>query len=678
MRRNAFLSASLLLRMVVPAVLTAVVAFVAVEGVQAQRRERTQIEVTRNAAPRVDEPPPVATSAPATQRFGQPAPAGPPVMSPTATSNIAPPAATPSPPPPPVRAAPVPHTLNMIRAAPEQNGQVPAQFMWIRDGLMAVRDPLDNALVFFDDNGRVLGRTQFPAGFDIEDIVGQPTTIRLIEVSHRTQITIPRTIDPATTTALTITPNVSDVTVRARRLTRRGPHELIINDERQNRTDRLVVRSLTGGRLAQAYEISPGTNDNRYVATEEIVAVKPALSVRVVIQRFDRNGKLNGVAYVPLDNFEEVPRNFLAITADGLLRALRPTGDGIKIDEFDFIAPPRGNRRLGDAELRGLSRKVREIAVDTTVQGDTSTPFNDSAAAVELDVAAPPITRAKVMENARAYLTVNWAMQPENFSRIGTENRCDPSRSYIWLRPRHFSESMIGTMIGPMPYRWGGGDTPQTFRTRIELGALAGDICTCRQAQYNYCVYPHSAGVDCSGFVSAAWGIPKRGTSGLLDVANDVESFEALKPGDAFNWAQRHVRLFVSFAPGAAMAFMTLESSTRYECEGICERTYRPSEMNGYRLIRYKGITENGGVASVGDAGPAQPSSQNGAVKPIGTVATGATPSGADVAPPAQNGVATIASTTERGRRGVKGRKAVPAKQTARDGNAYQKRTQWR
>lgn len=281
------------------------------------------------------------------------------------------------------------------------------------------------------------------------------------------------------------------------------------------------------------------------------------------------------------------------------------------------------------------------------------------------------------MENARAYLTVNWTMQRENFSRIGTENRCDPARAYIWRRPRNFSESMIGTTIGAMPYRWGGGDTPGTFRTRIELGALAGDICTCRQAQYNYCVFPHSAGVDCSGFVSGAWGIPKRGTSGLPDVANDVESVEALKPGDAFNWAQRHVRLFVSFAPGAAVAFVTLESSTRFECEGICERTYRPSEMNGYRLIRYKGIRENGGIASVGDASPAQLPGQNGAVKPNGTAATGATPSGVD-SPSAQNGVVTAGSAVEQRRKAVKGRRAVPAKRTLRDGNAHEKRTQWR
>jgi hypothetical protein len=530
---------------------------------------------------------------------------------------------SPATPPPPVTANGDGHTLNMIRSAPEQIGQVPSQFVWIRDGLMAARGPLDYSLVFFGDDGRVHGRAKLPSGFAIEDIIAQPDAIRLIDFSRRTQIVIPRTVDPATTFAFAAVPNSADPAVRALRLQRRGPQELVLNEDRRAGARSLTIRSIAGGQLAQAYEISPGTNDSRYVVTEEIAAVKPSLTVRVVVQRFDRDGKLSGVVHVPLGNFEEVPRNFIAVTGSGQVRVLRPAAEGIRIDEYDFTAPPRGNRRLNDNELRSLSRKLREIAVETTVQGDTTAPFNDNGDRLELDVPTPPITRAKVLENARAYLSINWVMRPENFARAGIENRCDPARSYIWLRPRHFARDMIGTTIGPMPYRWGGDDTPATFRTRTEWGALAGDLCTCRQAAYNYCLFADSAGVDCSGFVSRAWGIEKRGTSGLLDVATDVDSIAALRPGDAFNWPQRHIRLFVGLAEGAATAFTVLESSTRYRCEGVCESVYRPSEMNGYRLIRYKGISENGVVVS---------SAPDSAASPTGPAAETSTPNGAAAA----------------------------------------------
>lgn len=640
MRKGGLLSAPMFPRVVLAAALSALAA----DGAQAQMQERTQIQVVRNKAPRGDGQSPMAS----------------PTM-----PNVTPPAETQSA-PSPVSAEPVPETLNIIRTAPDQIGQVPGQFMWVRDGLMAARDTLDNALVFFDDNGRVLGRAMFPAGFGIEDIVGLPDAIRMIDTSYRMQIAISRNIDPATNAALTITPNVSDAAARVQRLTRRSAQELVVNDERRNRP--LAVRSLAGGRLAQAQEISIGNSNNRFVATEEIVAVKPALQVRVFVQRFDNASRLTGVAYVPLDNFEdEVPRNFLAVTGGGLLRVLRPTRQGIKIDEYDFKEPPRGNRRLGDAELRSLSRKLREIAVDTTVQGDTSTPFNSGTGLVEVDVATPPISRAKVLENARAFLTVNWVMQRENFSRAGIANRCDPARSYVWLRPRHFTDNMVGTTIGPMPYRWGGDDTPATFRTRIGWGALAGDLCTCRQAAYNYCIFADSAGVDCSGFVSRAWGIEKRGTSGLLDVAVEADSIDALKPGDAFNWPQRHIRLFTGFGQGAAITFTVLESSTRYECEGVCERAYRPSEMNGYRLIRYKGIAENGAVAV---------NAPNGNVSSVSSNDSAAS-NGAAIAPPATNSGAETASKASRRAGGAKRRTAITPRRAVRSVFVNDRRRTW-
>ncbi len=567
-----------------------------------------QSPTVRNPAP----PAPAVTPSGPTQRFQPQNPSSRlvPVQAegPAATTPSTP-AVQPMPPvetqsPPPVGAEPVPNTLNMVRTAQEQIGQVPSQFMWVRDGLMAARDPLDGAIVFFGDDGHVLGRARLPNGFDVEDIVGQSAAIRLIDSSHRTQITIQRNIDPATTPQLQSTANGSDPTVRARRLTRRGAQELIINDERQNGSAPLTVRSVAGGQLAQAYEISPGSGDYRYVVTEEIVAVRPALTVRVLVQRFDKDGKLTGVAYVPLDDFDAVPRNFITVTAQGQVRILAPLRDRIVIREMEMSAPLRG--RQSPDHLKSLGRTLREIRVDANIIGGANIPFrNIDVPNVKLAVAVPPITRSKVLENARAYLTINWVMQPGNYSHPTTENVCDPVRGKLWLRPRHFTPDLIGTTIGPMPYRWGGGDTPESFRLSIEWGALAGDLCTCRDAALNYCLFPQSAGVDCSGFISRAWGIEKRGTSGLMDVADEVKSIADLKAGDAFNWPQRHVRLFIGMAPGTATAFNILESSTRLECEGVCERTVRPSEVDGYRLIRYRGI---GDTAVIADGAAVSPS----------------------------------------------------------------------
>jgi hypothetical protein len=323
--------------------------------------------------------------------------------------------------------------------------------------------------------------------------------------------------------------------------------------------------------------------------TEEIIASKPRLKVRVSVQRFDRTGKLTGRASVPIEQMDVVPRGFATVTDAGVLRILVPKQDGVIIQELPF-------QNLGPRSFapRGAAMPTRQVPIDTNViapegAGNFITPPEPRAARP----ATPPINRSKIMSIARSYLTINWVMGERNFSRPEIENACVPAQWKHWKRPNHFKTSMIGQTIGPMPYWWGGDDTPETFLRRIANGALAGSVCTCRDERYNQCVVSQAAGVDCSGFVSRAWGIAKRGTGGLLQVANPVAGINSLRPGDAFDWPGHHVRLLVGREPGAAIAFKVLESATRADCEGVCERPYRASEMNQYKLIRFRGVVED-------------------------------------------------------------------------------------
>ena len=348
--------------------------------------------------------------------------------------------------------------------------------------------------------------------------------------------------------------------------------------------------------IAMAYGIGPVSGDSRYVVSEEIGAATPSLRVRVFVQRFDRNSRVTGVAHLSLDDMDVVPRDFVTVTDAGVLRVLVPTAAGVKIREIQFSQPPlilSQGSKPGDDDLKSLGEVGREISVDSTVirTNDSSEPRPDGKR-FTIRIATPPISRERTLTNAQAYLTVNWVMTPENYSRAGFENLCQPAEAKFWLRPVHFTPDSVGKTIGPMPYRWGGDDTPESFKLRIGWGALAGDICTCRSAALNYCLVPESAGVDCSGFVSKAWGIEKRGTSGLLDVATQLSSIAEVRPGDAFVWPGRHVRLVTGSDPGPGLAYTVLESSTSLRCEGVCESTYRPSELNGYRPIKYRGMTD--------------------------------------------------------------------------------------
>jgi hypothetical protein len=483
--------------------------------------------------------------------------------------------------------------LRMAPSAPEVLGLVPNHFVWLRPGLQAVQDPLDLQLVFLDDEGRVTGRSALPPRFSIDRIVSEPDRVRYVDAAGRTEVVVERSIEPALVFALSAAAVANGRSARAAQVVRSTPQRLFYRDERQPRARQLDIRSVSDGTLAQVYEIGFAGGSHRYLVSEEIAASSP-LQVHAFAQRFDQAGRLTGVAHLPLDEMDVVPRNFVTVTDEGVLRLLVPAAAGVKIREIEFSPPPAAGPRRGTAAIgdyRSFGRATREIAVDTLIEKMSGAgQFRSNGARFRIRVATPPITRDRVLANARAYLNVNWTLAQENFAKPGIENLCQPAEAKFWLRPFHFTPASIGTTIGPMPYRWGGDDTPESFRLRIDWGALAGDICTCRDPAFDYCLTPESAGVDCSGFVSRAWGIEKRGTAGLLDVATELNGFSQLRPGDAFNRPGRHVRLFVGMQPGALIAFTVLESSLRLDCEGVCERSYRPSEMNGYRLIRYRGI----------------------------------------------------------------------------------------
>jgi hypothetical protein len=495
-----------------------------------------------------------------------------------------------------VHAQPAPDRLNLVPSTAEEIGRVPNHLVWLRPQLQMVQDPLDGALVFIDDDGRVAGRAALPADFDIGAVVVEAEQVRLIDTSDRRQVIVERNVDPAAVPALRSVALPPSALPRAQ-FARRDAGQISVEMRHRTGTSRFTVRSVTGGTLAQVYEIGDTASPDRFVVTEEIVSSGPELVVRAFVQRFDRDGRLVGLAHIPLDGMDVVPRDFITVTDTGAVRVLVPSAGGVRIREI-ALSPPRalpapGSGAPGEQAWRSLGTSTREILVDSNIitprgSGDLEPPRRRFV----VKAPTPRITRERVIANARAYLAVNWTMQRDNYAKPGIENICDPPTGRFWLRPTRFTRASIGKTFGPMPYRWGGDDSPEGFRLRINWGALAGDICTCREALFDFCLVPDAAGVDCSGFVSQAWGIPKRGTAGLMDVAHELGSLGEMRPGDAFNRPGRHIRLFVRPAEGALMAFTVLESATRRDCEGVCERTYRPSELHGYRLIRYRGIID--------------------------------------------------------------------------------------
>lgn len=184
-----------------------------------------------------------------------------------------------------------------------------------------------------------------------------------------------------------------------------------------------------------------------------------------------------------------------------------------------------------------------------------------SAALAAADASA--ITREEVLVRARAYAVHRWSSTAANQS-------ASCSAAYTSLFPP-------GDYVG-LPYGWGGYMTLRTFDDRIASGYGAG-------AQESDGILSCIAGVDCSGYVSMAWGAGHYTTSSLHETSSQITTAQLL-PGDVFNKAGYHVAMYTHMLQSGEPALI---EAAGYN---VHVNTFGGwSYVNGYVPRRYSGIT---------------------------------------------------------------------------------------
>ena len=277
-----------------------------------------------------------------------------------------------------------------------------------------------------------------------------------------------------------------------------------------------------------------------------------------------------------------MPAVTVAVEPDGTLLVLQPSDETVEL-----IALTLG---------QGLTSKARETVsgrpnVRVLDLGDEKPPPPPPALARPLGPIPPhdPAFAAAALKRARAFLEARWTLSPASFLRPGIVHECEPPLGKYWSRPTRFSQAHVGKQVAAVPYKWGGFDSVEQFQRRVSGArpALAGNVCTCREARFNGCQVAAAAGIDCSGFVSRSWGLAAhRGTTQLTGIAADLPDLFHLKPGDILNRPGAHVRLFVGFEPGPEVRLRTLESAV--SCGGVCERVFTPAQLAAYRPMRLR------------------------------------------------------------------------------------------
>jgi hypothetical protein len=317
---------------------------------------------------------------------------------------------------------------------------------------------------------------------------------------------------------------------------------------------KLAVRD----KLGSVEFLEVDTDGRMFVLAENIPTATSEGSVTFVA-RFARNGALEGVHELPLTPDVALSRRFVTVSPDGDVYFLR-TRKGV-VDVIGVGFRPMRNAKVIDVGVRSVG----------------FADFKGALAAVR------PLTRQRVIETGNAFESVTWRLVPSAYG-ADPDTRCD---GFNRIRRPGYLIGRAGDTVRGIPYCWGcHGSLPQ-IASKIERGVLAGNVCTRNNPRRDV------AGVDCSAFVSAAWGLSTHFTTAAIpSIAPVIDNPWDLKPGDALNKAGSHVMLFMRFTPDKKAE--VLEASPG-ACNGrVCRNVYPLASLlaRGYEPRRFRALVD--------------------------------------------------------------------------------------
>jgi hypothetical protein len=145
-----------------------------------------------------------------------------------------------------------------------------------------------------------------------------------------------------------------------------------------------------------------------------------------------------------------------------------------------------------------------------------------------------------------------------------------------------------------VPYQWGGFSTLAEFDRGIAAGKAAGDVYTLqKRALLEAAVSDEAVGIDCSGFVSRCWRLPRAYSTRELDgICLRLPSYDALMPGDVLNTYNAHCLLFGGWVDAQRSRIWAYETGIPPHWKVIRHRpTVASLKASGFVPLRYPGLS---------------------------------------------------------------------------------------
>jgi hypothetical protein len=319
-------------------------------------------------------------------------------------------------------------------------------------------------------------------------------------------------------------------------------------------------------RLGAVEFLEIDSSGRMFVFAEDIPGSSGTAGAFVV--RYSAAGALEGIYELPLSNVP-LSRRFVTVSGDGDVYFLRTGSSGAEVLGLGF-------RPLANGKVISVSAPASAPASKAPGHGPIT--------------AVRPLTREQVIATAFAFEGIQWQV---NSAAYGSDPDTVCTGFAGRVRRPGYLHGKVGQQVRGAPYCWGCHGSLDQIRSKIEHGVLAGNICTHNAPRTDV------TGVDCSAFVSAAWGLANHFTTDAIPaIAQPVPNASDLRPGDALNKPGSHVMLFLRFTPDRMAEVM---ESSPGACNGrVCRNVYPLAALlaRGFQPVRFRALANDTSVVA--------------------------------------------------------------------------------
>ena len=264
--------------------------------------------------------------------------------------------------------------------------------------------------------------------------------------------------------------------------------------------------------------IQDNPSGNTYIEVIDDIPDSPMVLVESTLRMLDKDGNQVAFARIPLEDYYNYPLRFFNITNKDEIYIMALKKDFVEIDKVIL-----GNKYISKVDkLKVKAKKEKDKLINNKVETAT--------------LQSMQLTRSQVQTRANAMISLNWT-----YNAINSSN---PSPSTVdWPDYLSSISAFPSSQIG-IPYCWGGFDGIDrssssgwsNFSDAMSKGKFAGNI-NCNGGWKS-----NTAGLDCSGFVSAAYGFTtKYNTTSFASMGSPTSSILSM---DYYVASGSHILLY--------------------------------------------------------------------------------------------------------------------------------------